>query len=166
VQLGSGHVMSLPPLTLPYSPEFAPRADPTDGRRTLSEIARLTGGIERTAWDDVFDAGARRNRQVRDLVIPLTLLLLLLHLVEISGRRLLLFASAQAWLRSQRPSLRRFARWRPTQHADPSTVTRPAAPTPPTAPVRDTPGEPDVAAEAIASSLARAKAKARDRVER
>jgi hypothetical protein len=166
VQLGSGHVLSLPPLTLPYSPEFAPRADPTEGRRALSDIARLTGGIERTAWDDVFDAGARRNRQVRDLVIPLTLLLLFVHLVEISGRRLLLFASAQAWLRSHPPSLRRFARWRPTRPADPSPVTRPAAHTPPTAPATDTSVEPAVAAEAIASSLARAKAKARDRVER
>ena len=123
-------------------------------------------GIERTAWDDVFDAGARRNRQVRDLVIPLTLLLLFVHLVEISGRRLLLFASAQAWLRSHPPSLRRFARWRPTRPADPSPVTRPAAHTPPTAPATDTSVEPAVAAEAIASSLARAKAKARDRVER
>ena len=56
VQLGTGAVLPLAPLSLPYSPEFEPRPDPEEGRKTLREIARVTGGIERTTWDDVFDA--------------------------------------------------------------------------------------------------------------
>ena len=35
-----------------------------------------TGGGERTTWDDVFTSTRVRNRQVRDLVMPLTLMLL------------------------------------------------------------------------------------------
>ena len=91
VRLGTGEVLPLAPLSLPYSPEFEPRVDPEEGQKTLTEMARVTGGIERTAWDDVFNASRLRNRQVRDLVLPLTLLLLMLHVMEIAGRRLLLF---------------------------------------------------------------------------
>ena len=69
-------MLPLAPLSLPYSPEFEPRSDPDEGSKTLREMARVTGGIERTTWDDVFSASRLRNRQVRDLVIPLTLMLL------------------------------------------------------------------------------------------
>ena len=92
VDLGNNKVMPLSPLTLPYSPEFEPRQDPDEGRKTLAEMARITGGIDRTAWDDVFNASRLRDRQVRDLIIPLALMVLLLHIMEIGGRRLLLFA--------------------------------------------------------------------------
>ena len=50
---------------------------PDEGRATLREVARISGGTERTAWDDVFSTRGLRNRQVRDLVIPLALILLL-----------------------------------------------------------------------------------------
>jgi hypothetical protein len=63
-------------------------------------MARVTGGIERTAWDDIFHATGLRHRQIRDLILPLTLVLLVLHVGEIAGRRLLAFAAASAWLRS------------------------------------------------------------------
>ena len=92
MDLGNNKVMPLSPLTLPYSPEFEPRQDPDEGRKTLAEMARITGGIDRTAWDDVFNASRLRDRQVRDLIIPLALMVLLLHIMEIGGRRLLLFA--------------------------------------------------------------------------
>ena len=162
VQLG-GHVLPLAPLSLPYSPEFEPRPDPQEGRRTLREMARVTGGIERTAWDDVFDPSGLRSRQVRDLIIPLTLALLLLHLVEIAGRRLLLFPAAWARLRSiPVPRLRLPRRRRaaiapsPVPGATP-TASAPAAETP-----RDAPSVPK--AKPATSPLARAKAKARDRM--
>jgi hypothetical protein len=98
--LGTGTVLPLAPLSLPYSPEFEPRTDPEEGKKTLQEIARVTGGAERTAWDDVFSARLLRNRQVKDLVIPLTLMLLLLHMTEIAGRRLLWFQTVRAWVSS------------------------------------------------------------------
>jgi Mg-chelatase subunit ChlD len=154
VQLGTGAVLPLAPLSLPYSPEFEPRPDPGEGLKTLREIARVTGGVERTTWDDAFDVTQFRNRQVRDLVIPLTLTLLFLHVAEIGGRRLLLFAAARGWLRTLKfPTLRR-ARSRPAVvSADRQGA--PSGETPRVAPPKP-----------AASPLARAKAKARDRLGR
>jgi hypothetical protein len=158
VQLGTGAVLPLAPLSLPYSPEFEPRPDPDEGRNTLREIARVTGGIERTTWDDVFKTVHWRNRQVRDLVLPLTLMLLVLHVAEIGGRRLLLFVAARRWLETMRfPRLRRAwprARSRPAvvstdRDGTPSVETQPVAPPRP-----------------ATSPLARAKARARDRMGR
>jgi Mg-chelatase subunit ChlD len=165
VQLGTGSVLPLAPLSLPYSPEFEPRQDPKEGPKTLSEIARITGGSERTAWDDLFDESRLRTRQVRDLVIPLTLVLLVLHVAEIGGRRLFLFAAASRlaqrlvreradrkggspqgagrWLRSLRWAGPRRAA---SQTKGPSETAQVSPPEP------------------ASSPLARAKAKARDRM--
>jgi hypothetical protein len=160
VQLGTGAVLPLAPLSLPYSPEFEPRPDPAEGQATLREVARVTGGVERTAWDDVFSASRAWNRQVRDLVLPLTLLLLVLHVTEIAGRRLLLFAAAREWLRTVRfPRLRR--RWfRARSTPSPATATKsPRTPVP-------TSDEPTTIAppKPLESPLARAKNKARSRM--
>jgi hypothetical protein len=150
VDLGGGKTLPLAPLSLPYSPEFEPREDPEEGLRTMAEMARVTGGAERTAWNDVFNASRLRDRQVRDLIIPLVLMVLLLHVAEIAGRRLLLFAAAQARLRNVRlPKIRRPARV-------PAPAAEPAAAAPPAA------TSPAVPRPAV-SPLARAKARARDR---
>ena len=165
VQLGSGQVLPLAPLTLPYSPEFEPRQDPREGQRTLSEVARLTGGVERTTWDNAFDARALRNRQIRDLVIPFALALLLLHVLEIAGRRLLLFAAANQWLRSVRlPSWRR--RRLAGTPAEGMAIQGPPETVPTPAPAATATREPAAHAPAApaTSPLARAKAKARDRM--
>jgi von Willebrand factor type A domain len=161
VQLGDGKVVALAPLTLPYSPEFEPRADPGEGLATLREMARLTGGVDRTAWDDVFSVRGLRDRQIRDLVVPLALALLLVHVIEIAGRRLLLFAAAQTWLRTLRvprlPRRRRHGPAVPETAVAPETTAaplpeppRPDAPVPPPAP--------------LTSPLSRAKSRARDRM--
>jgi Mg-chelatase subunit ChlD len=157
VQVG-GHVLPLAPLSLPYSPEFEPRPDPQEGRRTLREMARVTGGIERTAWDGVFDPSGLRSRQVRDLVIPLTLALLLLHLVEVAGRRLLLFPAAWAWLGSLKVPPLRVRRRRPEVVPAPTPATRTPAAEIPREPLPAPPAKP------ATSPLARAKAKARGRM--
>ncbi|HEX5110403.1 MAG TPA: vWA domain-containing protein [Vicinamibacterales bacterium] len=157
VRLPSGDVLPLAPLSLPYSPEFEPRADPAEGQKTLSELARVTGGIERTAWNDVFSARRLRDRQVSDLILPLTLVLILLHVAEIAGRRLLLFAAASAWLRAAHlPEWPRRRRRQPSPAAE--VLSRPAA-APSSAPV-----QPSAPAAPRESPLARAKAKARDRL--
>ena len=167
VEVVPGQVLSLPPLSLPYSPEFEPRADPEEGRITLREVARISGGTERTAWDDVFSTRGLRNRQVRDLVIPLALMLLLLHLTEIVGRRLLLFAAAPTWLRSHLPSLSslgplwsrfRTLRTRRTPRTNTPETSHPSHPSHLSDPT------PDPAA--VSSAMARAKSKAKSRVER
>ena len=160
VEPAPGRVLPLPPLSLPYSPEFEPRADPAEGRATLAEIARITGGNERTAWDDVFSARGLRNRQVRDLVLPLAVILLCLHVAEIAGRRLLLFAAVPAWVRTHTPSLARLARLAPQIRWPRRRPGAPAEDAPST--VAETMPDPG----ALSSAMARAKSKAKGRVER
>ncbi len=164
VQLGNGDILSLAPLSLPYSPEFEPRHDSAAGEKTLREISRVTGGVERTTWNDVFDPRGLAGRQVRDLVLPLALALLLLHLIEVAGRRLLWFNAAQAWLRSvQLPRLAWPRRRRPVPSSEPVVAaTRPAnaEPAAAAAPAEEPPRKPAL------SPLTRAKAKARGRIDR
>ena len=165
-QLSTGAVLPLAPLSLPYSPEFEPRIDPRQGETTLRDVARVTGGQERTAWHDVFSATRLRNRQARDLVWPLALLLLLLHVGEIAGRRLWLFAAASAWLRTlKRPALR-LPQWRrpsvPVAAGAPDASS--AAPVATAAAAREIPPAPPP--RPAVSALERAKRKARGRMQR
>jgi Mg-chelatase subunit ChlD len=149
VETGQGKVLPLAPLSLPYSPEYEPRQDPDEGKKILAEIARVTGGIERTAWDDVFNSSRLRDRQVRDLVVPLALALLLLHVMEIAGRRLMLFAAANSKLQNIRvPSMKRPVRIPAPKAAMEAVEAKPAI----------------VPPKPAASPLARAKARARDRI--
>jgi hypothetical protein len=165
VRLGTGHVLSLAPVTLPYSPEYEPRVDPAEGAQTLAQMARVTGGIERTAWDDVFDASRLRNRQIRELVVPIALAMLLLHILEVAGRRLLFFAAVQERLRRVRmPRLRWPVRVPvPSGAAPDRAVSGPAAAPAPA--VVASPRAPSPARPAT-SALARAKGKAQDRLRR
>jgi hypothetical protein len=52
---------TLPPITLPYSPELAPAAA-TEGRAALERLASATGGVERISvvdiWRDLRNATA------------------------------------------------------------------------------------------------------------
>jgi hypothetical protein len=164
VQLGSGAVLQLPPVSLPYSPEFEPRADPEEGSKLLAQLARVSGGVERTAWDDVFAAAGLRDRQIRDLIIPLALALLALHLLEIAGRRLWWFAAVTAWARGLTMPRPRWPRRPAPASADVSAAAGPAA----AAGVASsgerqaTPASRGTAP--VESALARAKAKARARM--
>ncbi len=158
VRLATGDVLPLPPLSLPYSPEFEPRSDPAEGRATLAEMARLTGGAERTTWDDVFTGAGIRDRQMRDLVALLTAILLAVHVLEIAGRRLLLFAAVSGRLRAIRipkPGLAWIRR-------SPAVAPEPRGPDEGQSP----PAPPPAPSKPVTSPLARAKAKARGRLER
>jgi Mg-chelatase subunit ChlD len=165
VRLGDGGVLPLAPMTLPYSPEFEPRVDPRDGEQLLAQVARVTGGVERTTWSDVFDASRLRSRQIRELVIPLALTLLVLHMVEIAGRRLLLFAAAREWLRTF--SWPRGPAWRWPARGPAGASPRPPQPatTQPTSPRAGSP-RPAAQSKPKVSALERAKGKARDRMGR
>ena len=178
VRLPDGTVLQLAPLSLPYSPEFEPRTDPEEGYKTLTEMARASGGVERSgAWDDAFSAVGLRDRQIRDLLVPLLLLALLLHVGEIGGRRLLMFASASEWLRTRRLSQwRRFIRPgvrapSPAKTGAAVAATGAAASATSMAAGASSDDAADVPAEAgragsVESSLARAKARARARLEK
>jgi Mg-chelatase subunit ChlD len=157
VEIGKDKILPLAPLSLPYSPEFEPRLDPEEGKKTLAEIARVSGGIERTVWDDVFNASRLRDRQVRDLVLPIALALLLLHVMEIGGRRLLLFAAASARLQNLKVPQFKLPGRAPKEKVvesqpQPQSHPEPAKPKPVAAP------------QPVASPLARAKARSKDRI--
>jgi uncharacterized membrane protein len=76
-----------PTVTLPYSPEFAPRIGLPSGRDTLARITELSGGELRTDVMDVFKNPPRSARTV-SLLAPLMIAGIILLLLEIAGRRL------------------------------------------------------------------------------
>ena len=165
VRLGKSDVLPIAPITLPYSPEFEPRVDPAEGRQLLSQVARATAGLERTTWSDLFFSSRLRSRQIRELIVPLALTLLLLHVLEIAGRRLLLFAAAQSWIRTLSWPAWRWPTRRPMRAPQPARArTSPAANAP--APMPVVPASPAAKAKPKTSALERAKGKARDRMRR
>jgi len=118
VALGSLHisgdrVIELPPVALPYSPEFRRVADPNAGAEQLEALSRATGGKVLANLATAF-AGPRAARRWRVITPELLLAGLLLFLFEITTRRLDLFDSAlfrlpgkalaglPAWLRNLR----------------------------------------------------------------
>jgi hypothetical protein len=154
VDTGEGKAVPLAPVSLPYSPEFEPRTDPAEGAKTLAEIARITGGVERSTWDDVFNSKRLRDRQIRDLTFALALALLLLHLVEVAGRRLVLFT----WKKGDRLQFRPGKRKLESVPEFPEF--RSPSPSQPTSPQPTSPPPPPK----TASALSRAKAKAKGRM--
>ena len=92
VRLADGRSVELPPIALPYSPEFERSADPDRGERLLRRIARESGGAVAPLLPTLFE-GERRGRTWRVITRELLLLALLLLLTEIAGRRLQLWGS-------------------------------------------------------------------------
>lgn len=93
VHLSGGRVLELPPVALPYSPEFKRVADPKAGATQLAALARATGGSELASLAGAFD-GPRHARRWRVITPELLLAALILMLFEIAARRLNLFDTA------------------------------------------------------------------------
>jgi len=94
---------NVPAITLPYSPEFMPRTGLPGGRETLTELAELTAGKERTALEGIY-ADAPRSARRQSLIPMLLALSVGLLVVEIAGRRLSLWSQfEQRWLRRREP---------------------------------------------------------------
>ncbi|MBL4886228.1 MAG: VWA domain-containing protein, partial [Planctomycetaceae bacterium] len=79
-----------PALSLPYSPEFAPRTGLPQGKELLSQLASLTGGEQRTDVLEVFKNSPRSPKKV-SLVPHLLTIVIVLLIIEIAGRRLSLW---------------------------------------------------------------------------
>lgn len=140
---GIGRV-TLPPVTLPYSPELAP-ADAGEARAVLEKLARATGGVERITMEDVWRDLPRRARHV-PLRMWLTLAAVALLLAEvaerrlrIAGERVLVTAGVRARRRVTKP-----AGAAPPVAAD----VPPPAPEPPPADAGETPALHDALQEA------------------
>lgn len=88
-----------PTVTLPYSPEFAPRQGLPSGRESLSEIAKLSNGRERTDILSVL-ADPPRSVQTRSLLPWLFAISLAVLMLEIAGRRLSWWETFPWWRRA------------------------------------------------------------------
>ena len=84
----SGKKVALPPVVLPYSPEFE-RPATGRGREVLGELARATGGGRLLSAGQLFEDGVLRHDETgsRSLVPPLAVVALLLLLCDIMTRR-------------------------------------------------------------------------------
>lgn len=76
-----------PVVTLPYSPEYMPRAGLPSGREYLTDLSERTDGKPRADVTQVFKDPPRAVQRF-SLVFPLVILALVLHVLEIAGRRL------------------------------------------------------------------------------
>ncbi|MDF1797632.1 MAG: VWA domain-containing protein [Planctomycetota bacterium] len=170
VHLADGRVLQLPPVALPYSPEYAPlpgsRAE-DPGRRTLEELAAITGGSELSSLERAFD-GPREARRWRDISWELMLLGLGLFLFEILTRRLDLFSAP--WVRALLRMLGRPAKLvAALRRPDPGPVAAapaPVAAAPTQAPEVRTAPEPQPKREHGPGSLEEAMRRARERAGR
>ncbi len=87
VRTATGALLRVPPVTLPYSPEFEPRRDPRGGERALERIASISGGTVDPTLAQLA-AGERTGRGFQPLATPFAIAALLLLLLEIAVRRL------------------------------------------------------------------------------
>jgi len=87
IRTADGALLRVPPVTLPYSPEFEPRRDPRDGEKTLQRITGISGGTMEPTLAQLL-AGDRTGRGVVPMAAPFALGALLLMLLEIAVRRL------------------------------------------------------------------------------
>lgn len=162
VALGDGRTLRLPPVALPYSPEFERGSDPARGERLLRRIAAESGGIVNPVAGDLF-RGERASKGWRPIGRELALLALLLLLLEIAVRRLELasFVRVPAWLRARARSPR--ATLPTPAHAETGSGTATPTATPSAPAQRPASTDP---APSVESALARARKAAGKRLER
>ena len=93
VRNADGTITRGPALTLPYSPEFAPRHNQASGRETLDALAEITGGTIRSDILEVLKEQPRAPRKIA-LLPWLCAIVVTLLVTEIAGRRLSLWSRA------------------------------------------------------------------------
>lgn len=120
VQLGPRKFVRGPVVTLPYSPEFAPRVGLESGDQLLKNLAEISGGTARIDAAEIF-RDPPRSAGMWPLAIWLVAASIVLLVVEIAGRRLSLWAKLadtaerteqapsgwRSWVPKQLPKLRK-----------------------------------------------------------
>lgn len=166
VKLGAKNFVRGPTVTLPYSPEFAPRDAANSGLTVLKSLAEKTGGKARVNPVEVL-ADPPRASTSWPLASLLFLLSILLLLLEIAGRRLSLWEKfidavtpvipqARGVTANQRQPLR------PTAPGRPAPVSPAIKPSPAPAPTTTAAQNPPPTAPAV-NPLEQAKARAKRR---
>jgi uncharacterized membrane protein len=87
IKVGADEVVRVPPVTLPYSPEFEPRADPRAGEKLLQRVVEIAEGRVDPPLGELF-AGNRASGGLEPLGWLCALLAVVLLLIEIAVRRL------------------------------------------------------------------------------
>lgn len=174
VALGGDRMLSLPPLALPYSPEFETGIDPERGQRLLRQIARESGGEVDPPIGTVF-RGERAAKVWRVVSRELVLAALVALLVEIAARRLQLWGSLAGLLAILRAWASRLAARRVRALPAPAVAAPAASPAAaPAAPRRDPsapaeppkPPPPPSAAPSLEDAFVKARRAARRELER
>jgi len=169
VRLGDNRMVTLPPIVLPYSPEFERSPDPDRGLRLLRRLARESGGqVGGTATS--FFRGERAGRLWRVISRELMIAALLLLLLEIAGRRLSLWGSVGKVARNAGVRTRAVAsrvRAKVRRKPRPARVTVPVTDQLDEAVVEDAPAPMEPAAKAtLGSALNRARREADRKLDR
>ena len=163
--LAGGKSITLPPVALPYSPEFEPSPDPDRGERLLRKLAEESGGVTGVNASE-FWRGERSGHAWRVIARELILAALAALLLEIAVRRLQLGqfvrlpAFARRWLKARRT--RPAPQGSATAPASATTTATVASPSPiPTPPAKESPVGPSVS-----DALAQARRSAGRRLDR
>jgi hypothetical protein len=95
VETETGRLARGPAVTLPYSPEFAPRPKSESGRQLLGQIAELSGGKSRVDVLSIL-ADPPSSARMMPLLPYLVIAAIVLLVTEIAGRRLSLWKRSLA----------------------------------------------------------------------
>ena len=90
VKTGDKEFTRGPAVTIPYSPEFAPRIGLPEGSKVLERMSKLSNGKMRTDILELFADPPRTSRTI-SLLSPLLITSIAIVLLEIAGRRLSLW---------------------------------------------------------------------------
>jgi Mg-chelatase subunit ChlD len=121
VEISGQQPVTLPPVCLPYSPEFAPD-QPGRGAATLAQIATTTGGKERIELSKIWDELPVKSRYV-ELAPWLLVAAAVLFLLEVLERR-------TGWVSRlvRRQGISTHAALEPTEASQPTVASKPAFP--------------------------------------
>jgi uncharacterized membrane protein len=164
VHLADGKFVTLPPMALPYSPEFERPVEPGAGEKLLRRIAAESGGKFEAEVTDLFE-GERSGRAWKLLTREFAVAALVLLLSEIVARRLMLFAAFRVPARVRELAKRAaaiptIARPRPAGARPAAEATVPAAPGAPRAaagPRRPAPSAEPAPGGSLSEALSRAR---------
>lgn len=164
--LADGKSVTLPPVALPYSPEFEPSPDPGRGERLLRKLAEESNGLAGVNAAD-FWRGERSGHAWRVIARELILAALVALLLEIAARRLQLgqFVRLPAFVQRWRTARRERPLAAPAANASATSSTEVGTSNPTAAAPRstDAPREP---ATSVSDALERARRAAGRRLDR
>jgi hypothetical protein len=157
-----GQASALTPVTLPYSPEFAP-SSPEEGATTLARLARITGGRERATPAEIWRDLPKRPRMI-DLRSWLVLVAMLLLLLEILERRTGALSLAGGSWKFRRAQPAREASETPEKRAAKAPgAGAPADKAPPPIVAKEPKPEPPAVESSLGDALKKARQRAKDR---